>query len=143
MMTRAASLVFVMPWVHASSMPGRPSSTTTQAHAVDDRTDVPGVTIGIQALCRRFTLPSVRTTSHDSPLAPGRMRGYTFNMTTNNTKTLSKLCYCQSARHARAAVRALEQAGYAARTDAGYIYADNSTDAAFEVAQAAIKKLGV
>lgn len=52
---------------------------------------------------------------------------------------LTKLCYCQSARHARAAVKALEAAGYAARTDAsGYIFATGG-DAAFAVAQAAIK----
>ena len=53
---------------------------------------------------------------------------------------LSKLCYCQSARHARAAVKALEAAGYAARTDPdGYVYVDNPTDMAFEIANAAIK----
>jgi hypothetical protein len=59
---------------------------------------------------------------------------------TNTYKTLSKLCYCQSARHARAAVRALESAGYAARADAsGYVFVDNPTEAALEIANAAIK----
>lgn len=57
------------------------------------------------------------------------------------TYSLQKLCYCASAKHARAAVRALEQAGYAARTDpTGYIYADSVTDAAHDVAADAIKK---
>jgi rhodanese-related sulfurtransferase len=55
-------------------------------------------------------------------------------------KTLSKLCYCQSARHARAAVRALETAGYAARTDSsGYVFVDSPTDAALAISRAAIK----
>lgn len=53
---------------------------------------------------------------------------------------LSKLCYCQSSRHARAAVKALEEAGYAARTDRdGYIYVDSPSDVAHAVANAAIK----
>ena len=56
------------------------------------------------------------------------------------TNTLSKLCFCQSGRHARAAVKALEGAGYAARTDPeGNVYVDNPTDAAFAIANAAIK----
>lgn len=54
--------------------------------------------------------------------------------------TLSKLCYCQSIRHARAAVKALKVAGYAARTDAsGYILVDRVCSAASEIASAAIK----
>jgi hypothetical protein len=58
----------------------------------------------------------------------------------NNTNSLTKLCYCQSMRHARAAVKALEAAGYAARTDKdGYIYADNASDTAWSIANAAIK----
>lgn len=53
---------------------------------------------------------------------------------------LSKLCYCQSARHARAAVRALERAGHAARTDAsGYIFVDSPTESAHAIATRAIK----
>ncbi len=59
---------------------------------------------------------------------------------TNTTKALSKLCYCQSNRHARAAVKALEAAGYAARADSdGNIFADNPSDAAYAIAAAAIK----
>lgn len=57
-------------------------------------------------------------------------------------KPLAKLGYCQSARHARAAVKALEAAGYAARTDAtGYIYCDSVGENAHAVANAAIKAL--
>ncbi len=56
------------------------------------------------------------------------------------SKTLSKLCYCQSTRAARVAVRALEHAGYAARADSsGYVFVDRPTDAAFAIASAAIK----
>jgi rhodanese-related sulfurtransferase len=37
----------------------------------------------------------------------------------------TKLCYCQSSKHARAAVKALQLAGYTASTDkTGYIYCD-------------------
>ena len=51
-------------------------------------------------------------------------------------KALSKLCYCQSIKHARAAVKALEAAGYTASTDAsGYVYADSTSDAAFAIAR--------
>ncbi len=50
--------------------------------------------------------------------------------------TLTKLCYCQSARHARAVVKALEAAGYAARADRdGNIFATGG-DAAFLIAKA-------
>ncbi len=59
---------------------------------------------------------------------------------TDNRGPLAKLCYCQSARHARAAVRALEAAGYAARTDvSGYIFASVVSEASLAVANAAIK----
>ncbi len=55
-------------------------------------------------------------------------------------KTLSRLCYCSSAKGARAAVKALEAAGYAARADAdGRIYVDSPTDTAFSVANEAIR----
>lgn len=55
---------------------------------------------------------------------------------------LKKLCYCQSSRSARAAVRALEAAGYSARNDVnGYIYANATTDATFAIATAAIAEV--
>jgi hypothetical protein len=54
--------------------------------------------------------------------------------------SLHKLCYCQSTRHARVAVKALEAAGYAARTDpSGYIFVDRASDDAFNIANTAIK----
>lgn len=63
-------------------------------------------------------------------------------MTNTTNNGLSKLCYCQSIRHARAAVKALEAAGYAARTDAsGNIFVDNPSDAAWSIAQGAITSL--
>lgn len=63
-------------------------------------------------------------------------------LNTNATKTLLKLCYCQSARHSRAAVRALEHAGYAARTDiTGYIYCYPVTESAQMIVDEAIKCL--
>lgn len=49
--------------------------------------------------------------------------------------TLPKLCYCQSARHARATVKALEAAGFSARADAvGNIFSTGG-DAAWLIAQ--------
>jgi hypothetical protein len=58
---------------------------------------------------------------------------YTLDM----TNTLPKLCYCQSTRHGRAVVRALEAAGHAARYDAasGYVYATGG-DAALAITTA-------
>jgi hypothetical protein len=89
---------------------------------------------------RRLRLPSVSeamVARHRIMLDMCTAPGYLWGMT--NTP-LSKLCYCQSARHARAAVRALENAGYAARTDAsGYVFVDNPTEAASGIASAAIK----
>ena len=49
--------------------------------------------------------------------------------------TLSKLCYCQSARHARATVKALEAAGFSARADADGNIFSTGGDAAWRVAQ--------
>lgn len=54
--------------------------------------------------------------------------------------TNTKLCYCQSARHARAAVAALVSAGIHARSDkSGYIFVNSADDRALSIANSAIK----
>ena len=53
---------------------------------------------------------------------------------------LSKLCYCQSIKHARAAVKALQAAGYKAIAGKdGYVYTDRVCTAAADIVCAAIK----
>lgn len=55
----------------------------------------------------------------------------------SNQKALSKLCYCQSARHARAVVKALLSAGFVAYSSReGQIYVDDPSDAALAIAKA-------
>jgi hypothetical protein len=60
---------------------------------------------------------------------------------TNTMKSLFKLCFCQSIKHARRAVKALEATGHVARTDAsGNIWINDPTEKAFKIAQEAIKE---
>lgn len=57
-----------------------------------------------------------------------------------NTTTTAKLCYCQSIKHARAAVKALIAAGFEASTDrSGYIFSSDVSDRARAIADAAIR----